>query len=88
MNIKEQLEQYIDRRSEKQSERSVRDFGQLSDTLVVSRINHTRGANDIAELLLIAVDALRHTFPGPYGENVNHFNKKALAEIQEKIKGE
>lgn len=92
MNIKEQLEQWIERASNDSVEKWFKDNGWVSTEgkVIPSIASYKAGANEMKELLLIAVESL------------NKLNKEVrdgyeyprtiindcLAEIQEKIKGE
>lgn len=73
------IDEKIKQAAETQSERSVRDFGQLSDTLVVSRINYERGARMVKSEMLAdmqkLVDALEYC-----AENADPDDEAALAQ--------
>ncbi len=78
MNIKEQLEQWI--------EREAKDYH--NDGAHYEAIAYKQGANEMKELLLIAIEALKcnETFHRLGG--IDDCDPcKALAEIREKIKG-
>ena len=100
MNIKEQLERWIERASNDSVEKWFKDNGWVAteSKVIPSVAAYKAGANDIAELLLIAVsvdfDNLHYDNPNvredAYNKGVSDCMRrynKALAKIQEKIKG-
>ncbi len=97
MNIKEQLEQYIERASNDSVEKWFKDNGWVAteSKVIPSIAAYKAGANEMKELLLIAVRALKDDcfceFQDIYAVKPVLLKQceycKALAEIQEKIKG-
>lgn len=93
MNIKEHLEKYIEKESKIDS---MRISGPIPLNAKGFEIGFQRGANEMKELLLIAVDALEGISKAKCsGADVYSFADAAkfdaietLKEIQEKIKGE
>lgn len=83
MNIKEQLDKWIEREGDK--------IPQFDTAYMDLQQAYKAGANDIAELLLIAVGALKYSSEklsdGQYHDADDEIYK-ALNKIQEKIKGE
>ena len=93
MNIKEQLEQYIEKRAVEDSKM----LRPQDNPLSMKQREFKAGANDIAELLLIACDALEKyngfqliKVDSDFYDDVEYEQTATIAlnKIQEKIKGE
>ena len=88
MNIKEQLEQWIEQRADNYSETMSSYEHQPS-----AMRGYLKGANEMKELLLIACDALTDAHKNACGccssdDLVEEHCHNALNKIQKKIKGE